>query len=71
MRTLHTMASIGDALAWGIHKGEVKRILIDDQGHVHYEIEHACTLPDEGGMKAVKRTWVRESECQRAMSSTS
>lgn len=64
MRTLHTMASIGDRLQWGIHNGEVKRILIDEQGNVHYEIEHGCTLPDEGGMRAVKCTWVKEGECQ-------
>ena len=65
MRTLHTMASIGDTVQWGIHRGEVKRILVDEYAMVSYEIEHACTLPDEGGIPAVKRTWVKESECQQ------
>lgn len=66
MRTLHTTASIGDRIKWGIHEGEVKRILIDEQGNVSYEMEHGCTLPEQGGIPAVKRTWVKESECQTA-----
>jgi hypothetical protein len=66
MRTLHTMA-IGDRLKWGIHDCEVKRILIDEQGFVSYELEHGCTMA-ETGVKAVKRTWVKESECQQPQS---
>lgn len=63
------MMHIGQIVTYGIHTGPIRRILVDEQSQVFYEVEHVAEVLSEGGVRKKVKTWVKEQDLSPATES--